>query len=94
MVFKSDRQRKGFFGSRGNPRSNVQPSILKKKPEKRCLFKVDVITATGEDNTVVVRAKNALEAKRKISRRLFFTLVKINPFTTPKLVRCPSGAGR
>lgn len=28
MVFKSDKQRKGFFASRGNVRSPVAPSIL------------------------------------------------------------------
>lgn len=29
MVFKSDRQRKGFFGSRGNPRSNSMPTMTR-----------------------------------------------------------------
>ena len=30
MVFKSDAQRKGFFGSRGNIRSRVTPAIMKR----------------------------------------------------------------
>ena len=29
MPFHSDKQRKGFFGSRGNPRSNVEPKFVK-----------------------------------------------------------------
>ena len=28
MVFKTDRQRKGFFASRGNVRSNVNPQFV------------------------------------------------------------------
>lgn len=28
MVFKSDRQRKGFFGNQGNVRSNTRPKIM------------------------------------------------------------------
>jgi len=29
MVFKSDKQRKGFFGSRGNPRAGISPKLTK-----------------------------------------------------------------
>ena len=29
--FKSDKQRKGFFASRGNPRSNVTPQMTRQK---------------------------------------------------------------
>lgn len=32
MPFDSDKQRKGFFGSRGNPRSNVTPAIMRGMP--------------------------------------------------------------
>jgi len=35
MVFKSDRQRRGFFGSRGNVRSNINPNISNKNIELR-----------------------------------------------------------
>ncbi len=34
MVFKSDRQRKGFFGSRGNSRSNTRPTITRSSKPK------------------------------------------------------------
>jgi len=35
MVFKSDKQRKGFFGSRGNPRAGIQPKdIFKPTPRE------------------------------------------------------------
>jgi len=37
MAFKSDRQRKGFFGSRGNVRSNINPKTRKKKKRKSLL---------------------------------------------------------
>lgn len=37
MVFKSDRQRKGFFASRGNVRSNVNPQLLTKAQAKQQL---------------------------------------------------------
>ena len=30
MAFVSDKQRKGFFGSRGNVRSNVNPNLIGK----------------------------------------------------------------
>lgn len=48
MVFKSDKQRKGFFGSRGNVRSQSTPEIMRFDKQRFTVKDLQDIQATRQ----------------------------------------------
>ncbi len=55
MVFKSDRQRKGFFGNQSNVKSNTRPTIMKRK--------MPILTKTERKFISIKIRKNIKEGK-------------------------------
>ncbi len=64
MVFKSDKQRKGFFGSRGNVRGNVNPTIKDITGRK---LKVKIIMQKGKFLVKDSQNKTIASGKTKAS---------------------------
>lgn len=101
MPFHSDKQRKGFFASKGNVRSSITPTLVQRKfisKKIKCLFAVEGIRTTllrGEFNTtIIVRARTGAQAKR-IAKKKFrlFGVPQTSSFEpsrrlSPKVVRC------
>ncbi len=69
MAFRSNRQRKAFFASKGNIRSNVKPESVEK-------FKFGVTTKSVGRKSKVTFFKTFAEADR------FFNRSKLNPLIT------------
>ena len=69
MVFKSDRQRKGFFASRGNVRSNIRPQITRLKPSQRILKGKFNIVSVGTKEIIVKNRREGQRLAREINKR-------------------------
>ena len=68
MVFKSDKQRKAFFSSRGNVRSNVSPKIIipTSSKDKLALFNKLMLRRSFRESTPMTRE---LKFRRALARR-------------------------
>ena len=72
MVFKSDRQRKGFFVSRGNIRSNVNP-IFQKGSLIRTRVTGEIVNIERDDKgrkIFIIRLPSTKIIKRKSEIKL------------------------
>ncbi len=69
MVFKSDRQRKGFFASRGNVKSNVTPLMMSENRVRNIRF--DRLRRAG----FTIKQSNQI-SKSKTDTRLALSIAK------------------
>ncbi len=85
MVFSSDRQRKGFFGSRGRSRSNVNPRItrMKKLPKNVSDFismEISSQRRKGKSQRQSIRIAFEVARKKFPRQKSQLTLIKkMNP---------------
>ncbi len=69
MVFSSDRQRKGFFASRGNIRSNVTPSVLPPRAETQRFVRLRRAGFNVKDSTRIAKSRRDTQLALSIQRK-------------------------
>lgn len=73
MVFKSDRQRKGFFANRGTTKSNINPQIMKSTPKLPKNIrdfigdKISLLSREGKPQNVAI-GRAFSEARKKFGK--------------------------